>query len=606
MKKLLWLFLTASALAQTTPNLNLNIPVPGTAVNTWGALLNANFSSLDSYLSGITALPGLHVNGGLTLSYLTGTQCLTETSGSVTGTGSPCSLPYYGIPISNYGTSDFCVALQAAKTAFPLAVLNGHHSFDQTSPTGAITCSTSGYVAGFYGQVYLPFGTIYLQTTFLLQTHSEVYGAGEDASIFKACTGQSYCGSNTFPSSTPLVAWTQDGTTPNFGGPTFDTRLYKVGIDGSSVSGIIGLANYVAQENESGPHDVSIHGWCNGGIGYNWGGYNYNSSNGPGSQNHSVSGLDIYCASGETSTSSAIGILGNTNIIGEAGPKQLENVTVTSNSGIVGTKPNVLVDIKDGTATHINALHMEGAGLYGLELGDGAGVKGLVLSNVNGGNMTGATALVYLSNAANSSSISMSDTDTAGPNFPTYVIDDQLSSPACLIPAATESATARYDLGAPGSTVGGLSRISSSGIANCQSWSEYASYHLDDPLHCFTYNTGGTEQCTNGSLTNPTPGQAFIITAFPPNTTSITVIDNGIGAKTAPIVEAAPWASTSSYLNIGCVSTASFNPYTNGLAVGTITPYVLGTQLGELTVTLNSAYVSGPICIVIYLRGYDQ
>jgi hypothetical protein len=47
--------------AQTTPNLNLNIPIPGTETNNWKTLLNNNFSSLDSYLSGGTALPGLNV-----------------------------------------------------------------------------------------------------------------------------------------------------------------------------------------------------------------------------------------------------------------------------------------------------------------------------------------------------------------------------------------------------------------------------------------------------------------------------------------------------------------------------------------------------------------
>lgn len=839
MRKLLWLWLLLASFAfsQTTPNIGLNIPNYGTL--NWNVQMNNNFSALDLMLSGNQSIPGLNVAGALTLSGLTGTSCIQQSSGVLSSTGNPCSQPYYGIPISYYGTSDFCVSWQAAKTANPLGTLNGG-GFNGTLPTTPITCSTSGYVAGFYGQTYLPFGTIYAQTPILLQTHSDVHGQGEDSTIIKACTGQSYCGSITFPSNEPLVAWSDNGNDWNYtANPTFDTRLYNVGLDGSSVSGIIDLANCVAQENESGPHQVSMHGWGNGGIGYLWGCANLNTSptypnlddqslpgnwatcglacaggtgnatgitltngvtspsldghsmelaftapslgggdttnvlaynkvgannaltyfqgnwsgyiaslsnvqalefdqfqftgvrfmmgsqcvigaywdiwnqlttswvvttipctwtagtwhsvqwnthhdalgtnlcnsntdpcmyydkltvdgtpytgftaqptttsadsdnvgiqfqvdandsggsiayymdelnlsvsttstigsgsNGPGSQNHEVSGLDIYLANGETSTTSALGILGNTGVIGEAGPKQLANVTITANSGIVGTKPNVLADIKDGTGTIINALHMENAGQYGLELGDGAGVKGFDLHNVNGGNMTGATALVYLSNVANSSSISMSDTDTVGPNFPTYVIDDQLTG--CLIPAATESAAARYDLGAPDSIVGGLSRISSSGVAGCQTIQEYLTYHLDDPGHCYTYNTGGTEQCTNGSLTNPSSGQPFIVTAFPPNVTSITVIDNAIGPKTAPVVEPAPWASTSAYLNIGCASTASFNPYTNGLAVTGITPYVAGSQLGELTVTLNSAYVSGPVCVVIYLRGFDQ
>jgi len=830
---------------QVTPNLNFNIPTPGTQSNTWGPLLNANFASLDSLLSGITAIPGLNISGNLTLSGLTGTKCLQENSGVVGVASAPCSTtgnPYYGIPISSYGTSDFCVSWQAAKTANPLAILDGR-GFNQSAVTGPITCSTSGYVSAFYGVTYLPIGTIYAQVPILLQTHSDVLGVNEDATIIKACTGQSYCGSVTFPSNEPMVAWSDNGTDWNYtANPTFDTRLKNVTLDGSSISGIILLANCVAQENESGPEQVSGHGWGNGGIGYlwgcanlntaatypnlddqtlpgnwltcglscaggtgsatgitltngvtspsldghsmelaftaptvgggdttnvlaynkvgannaltyfqgNWSGYipsltnvqalefdqfhfagspnvrymmgsqcviggvwdiwnqltsswvattvpctwtaatwhsvqwnthhdalgvnlcnsntdpcmyydkltvdgtphtsftaqptttssdtnnvgiqfqvdanssggaityyidelNYSvsttstigsGSNGPGSQNHKVRGVDFYLMSGETSTASALCILGNTGVIGEAGPKQLENVTCTVNSGFVGTKPNVLIDIKDGTGTHINAAHMEGAGQYAMELGDGAGVKGIVGSNINGGNLTGATALVYLSSAANSSSIVLNDTDTVGPDFPTYVIDDQLTG--CLIPAATESATATYSIGAPGSIVGGLSRISSSGVAGCQTIQEYLTYHLDDPFHCYTYNTGGTEQCTNGSLTNPSSGQAYILTAFPPSATSITVIDNAIGPKTAPSIEPAPWAGTSAYLNIGCISTATFNPYTNGLAIGTITPYVAGTQLGELTATLNTAYVSGPVCVLITLKGFDQ
>jgi hypothetical protein len=54
------LLVPVSVLAQTTPNLNLNIPIAGTS--NWGVpLLNANFSMLDSYLSGQTSLPGLSI-----------------------------------------------------------------------------------------------------------------------------------------------------------------------------------------------------------------------------------------------------------------------------------------------------------------------------------------------------------------------------------------------------------------------------------------------------------------------------------------------------------------------------------------------------------------
>jgi hypothetical protein len=65
-----WLFV-AIALAQTTPNLNLNIPAVGTL--NWGPLVNANFSSLDSFFSGGSPLklqlanPGLFTNTTMNL-----------------------------------------------------------------------------------------------------------------------------------------------------------------------------------------------------------------------------------------------------------------------------------------------------------------------------------------------------------------------------------------------------------------------------------------------------------------------------------------------------------------------------------------------------------
>lgn len=55
MKRLLWAILLASAFGQTTPNLNLNIPTTGTL--NWGALMNANFTSLDGLLGGTTSTP---------------------------------------------------------------------------------------------------------------------------------------------------------------------------------------------------------------------------------------------------------------------------------------------------------------------------------------------------------------------------------------------------------------------------------------------------------------------------------------------------------------------------------------------------------------------
>jgi hypothetical protein len=46
-----------------TPNIGLQTPAIGS--NNWGAPLNYNFAQLDSFLSGVTALPGLWVSGNV-------------------------------------------------------------------------------------------------------------------------------------------------------------------------------------------------------------------------------------------------------------------------------------------------------------------------------------------------------------------------------------------------------------------------------------------------------------------------------------------------------------------------------------------------------------
>jgi hypothetical protein len=51
----LLLALAAHAFSQTTPNIGLNIPPHGTA--NWDVLTNANFTSLDNYLGGVTQFP---------------------------------------------------------------------------------------------------------------------------------------------------------------------------------------------------------------------------------------------------------------------------------------------------------------------------------------------------------------------------------------------------------------------------------------------------------------------------------------------------------------------------------------------------------------------
>lgn len=59
MKRLIWALLIGSCLAQTTPNLHLNIPAQGTP--NWDVLLNQNFSTLDQYVG--TTVSATHFAG---------------------------------------------------------------------------------------------------------------------------------------------------------------------------------------------------------------------------------------------------------------------------------------------------------------------------------------------------------------------------------------------------------------------------------------------------------------------------------------------------------------------------------------------------------------
>jgi hypothetical protein len=93
MRKLLLFLLGGWCAAQTTPNLNLYTP-PYNASG-WNTLINANFSKLDSYLSGGTGLPGsislsgnLTVGGAITCSSGCGNGTVTgaTSGGGLTGT----------------------------------------------------------------------------------------------------------------------------------------------------------------------------------------------------------------------------------------------------------------------------------------------------------------------------------------------------------------------------------------------------------------------------------------------------------------------------------------------------------------------------------------
>jgi hypothetical protein len=327
------------------------------------------------------------------------------------------------------------------------------------------------------------------------------------------------------------------------------------------------------------------------------------TNNGPASQNHVDGPLDLYIGNGEISTADSLLLSGVTGAIGEAGPKEVRDVTATVNNGFSGTAPTELIRVS-GTGTTFDNIHLEnwaGANSYGFGLGEDAGAKGITINNLNSGNASSGTALLYISGAFNSNGITITNLNAVGGGYPTDLMIDALDG--CTDPITNESVISIYALGSPGGIVGGYQRFSSSSYAGCASQFGELIYQVDDGPLCRTYNTGGANTCTNSSLTNPTPGQPEIVVAFPPGTTSITVQTNGVGAKTVPIVAPAPWAST--LLSASCVQPATFVP-TWPAQVTSITPYVAGTTLGSITIQMGSSYGSAPYCVAIYLRGFDQ
>ena len=258
----------------------LNSPNPGSALGCPATGLTNFGVNLDHFLAECI---GGSMAASADLVYITngtspdqGYPCVGAVGSNPGVTCTPQSVDLY----ATYGSTDFCASLAAGKTAHlnDGVTLDGR-AFGQQG--NAIKCGSSTYVAGYYGTILLPGGTINVQNpnNFFMQTHSDMIGQSEDSTIIKACvSGNANCGGVFFPTGAttptyPVACWTDDGLTCNYNAnPTFDTRLEKVSIDCSSNAGTFGLANFVAQENESGPHFVSIHGCGNHGAGYMYGG----------------------------------------------------------------------------------------------------------------------------------------------------------------------------------------------------------------------------------------------------------------------------------------------------------------------------------------------
>ena len=783
---------------------------------------------------GAASSPGNPASGNCRAYFNTGTGLMTY----INSGGGSCGASGGGVPLTfvnlynTYGGTDVCSAIAQGKAAH-LADGQNLDATGYSALSSAIQCGVSTYVSGYYGIILLPAGTINIQAPnlFMLQTHSDVYGKGEDATQLLACvSGNANCNGNFFPTgaTVPTYAvaeWTDDGKTGNFNStPTFDTRLFNVSINCGGNAGTIGLTNFVAQENESGPHSVSIHDCGVHGSGYMWGGAQipvtaqaginstssstssactncsttpmssanvagdtiptcgmwgtssgapaspssisdtYNGSaysliagslaadgnfsmecgysqsinvgasgntltyhfpsatnnytaimaaefaniaslgtidqvatavtttgnptcpsitptaskfgvmvfcfieaestgatysagtssgcaasachlvvgnssqgmewafqstpaaitlnfgsattrraiavsidfvlgtnNGPGSQNHTVGPLDVYIANGEPSTADSTLISGVTGAIGEAGPKEVRDVTATMNPGFTGTAMTELVRVS-GTATTFDNIHLEacaGTNSYGFGLGEDAGFSGITINNLNAGNMASCTALLYLSAAYPSNGLVVTNLNAVGPNFPTDLLVDGINGFTDL--SANESKISLYSISINGCRFAGSSSgqcilTTSANLPNTFGSVLYQLLQTDYDAAC-QYG-----DCQAGAASQYPVTAGY--TTIPPNFTQIVVSSNAVQSSHSHITPTFDPSSLSYFGGFPSACNATVYPpiviarqpvQTTG--IGTFTEYptvgVTSAAFASNTVTLTMVSTTG-------------
>lgn len=140
-------------LAQSTPNLGLQIPAYGSAG--WGTRMNQNFSALDSYLSGGTPLPQITLSGAITQPTQAATKAYVDAAvaggggggGNATqlqGTSISASIPTSGQFLSFNGTSWTPVSVSASNATSIQGV------------TVSATAPTTNQVLAYNGTSYTP------------------------------------------------------------------------------------------------------------------------------------------------------------------------------------------------------------------------------------------------------------------------------------------------------------------------------------------------------------------------------------------------------------------------------------------------------------------
>lgn len=406
----------------------------------------------------------------------------------------------YIIFASQYRTPgvDACGAINAAASS---SLGSGTGPIIVADFIGDQACANNPFPAAYQG-VYL-FGpaTFHTVNTWFLSRKTIFFGMGwaiafpltsTGSTVITACGGVGpFCSGafvgNSAGADLSMVCFSSNATDCGNHGAIFDTPFEYFTVDGNDRPGVILMKNCNAQENSGFFHDNGFN--MNNGAGISIG------CGGSGAQNSGVDWISLSITSGHTCNNLPAFIVINTGSGANAGPKSIDNITVTAqackDSAGVSAAP-LYAMIAEGGPFSVNHLHTETFQTAAVGVGvDGVVTRAIQLNDINCGPcgvLTGtvpdwttgsgvtcsvsvhnpcdhADALIKIFGVANTASIGIHNTRMinipAAGLVPTNTIDDVLNQQTAT---ASEPAIQEYSLGdiGSGNIVGRTSVITTS------------------------------------------------------------------------------------------------------------------------------------------------
>jgi hypothetical protein len=138
--------------AQTTPNLNFQIPAYGSAG--WGTRMNQNFTALDGYLSGQAPVPMITLSGAITNASQAATKAYVDAAvGGGGGSGNATSIQGTAVSATGPTTGQF---LSYNGTTWGPVSVSASNATSIQGVTVSATAPSSGQVMGYNGSNWIP------------------------------------------------------------------------------------------------------------------------------------------------------------------------------------------------------------------------------------------------------------------------------------------------------------------------------------------------------------------------------------------------------------------------------------------------------------------